>query len=197
MQAVSELCDRAHFLKSTVQMDGDPADVIARYLSASGTRRSVGGGPIDILGARLSDPAGAAVSSVSPGTPLQLTVEYAARQPLDDLEFGIIIYRSTDGLKVYSGRVPAGELGIDPLPSRRDFTLQFGFRPHLTRGQYHIECHVFDNRMGRSAASLSPAAVFAVAETRTFAGIADVELECSVLGEVDAPAARLAAGVGP
>jgi hypothetical protein len=101
-----------------------------------------------------------------------------AREPLGELTFGFLLHRSTDGLTVYDGNVSARELGID-ITLNEPFTLHFDFSAHVTRGQYHLECHVYDEHAGKHVARLSPAGVVSIAETRTFRGVADLELQCS------------------
>jgi hypothetical protein len=59
------------------------------------------------------------------------------------------------------------------------FRLEYDFRAHFTRGQYHLECHVFHNPSQRYIGKLSPAAVLGISESRTYAGIADIELTCT------------------
>ena len=80
---------------------------------------------------------------------------------------------------VYGGAVTARELGIEPVAPGAPFTLHFDFRPHVTRGQYHLECVVLDPRAETPIARLSPAGVLSVAESRTWRGVADLELRCS------------------
>lgn len=184
MQAVSELCDRAMYLRSTVRAMGSTQDVIGAYLR--GTDGLGGGGmtsigpEVSILGARLTDTEGAEVSTVTPGTPLRLTVDFEAHALVTDFHVGFVLHRSTDGLVVYDANYSGVELGLDPLTSGQSFTLRFDFRAHLTRGQYHLQCHVQHNPTQRHLARLTPAGVISVSETRTYAGIADLDLACTL-----------------
>jgi hypothetical protein len=180
MQAVSELCDRALYLRSSVQAEGAPADVIGAYLRLTSSQAaSTSTGAIEIRAARLSGPDGGSVSSVAPATPLRLDVDYVANRPIPLASFGVRLYRSTDGLLVYDGNVGARELGIEPLEPGRPFTLHFDFQAHVTRGQYHLECVVLDPAVEVPIARLTPAGVLSVAETRSWHGIANLGLQCT------------------
>jgi hypothetical protein len=109
---------------------------------------------------------------------MRLTVEYAVHEEVGDFHFGFIIYRSTDNFIVYDGGIQGPEVGLDPVRPGQRFRLHYDFRAHLTRGQYHIECHVFHNPSQSYICKFSPAASFGIAESRTYAGVADVELAC-------------------
>ncbi|MBX6332621.1 MAG: ABC transporter ATP-binding protein [Gemmatimonadaceae bacterium] len=197
LQQVADLCDEAIYLNRSVQARGPVPDVIAAYLGATKVRHAnQTGGPIDVVRAQLTDETGATVTSIAPGTPLRLTVDYAAREAVADFHFGFVVYRSTDNLIVYDGNVQGEEIGIPAVQAGERVRLHFDFRPHLTRGQYHLECHVFHNRSQRYLGRLAPAGVFTVSEARTYAGIADIELACTPAGagESDEDAARAARG---
>ncbi len=133
---------------------------------------------MEIEGARLPVPDGEPVPAVPLGTRLRLEVDYVARAPLGELVFGFLQHRSTDKLTLYDGNVTARERGIAIRPSE-PFTVHFDFSAHVTRGQYHLACRVFDEHVGRHVARVSPAGVVTVAETRTLRGVADLELRCS------------------
>ncbi len=183
LQQVTDLCDRALYLNRTVQAHGSVPEVIAAYLGASVVRRAhTTGGPIDIVEARLTDAAGAPVVAVAPGTPLRLTVDYHAREAVSDFHFGFVLYRSTDNLIVYDGNVQGVEVGLASVEAGQRFRLHYDFRAHLTRGQYHLECHVFHNPSQEYLGRLAPAGILSVSEARTYAGIADLELACTNAG---------------
>ena len=57
--------------------------------------------------------------------------------------------------------------------------VDFHFRAHLTRGQYHLGCHVFDTATQEYLDRACPVGVFTVSEGRTFAGIADLQVACA------------------
>ena len=179
MQAISVLCDRAIYLNASVQSEGTPSDVIGDYLRISGSQAAHTGELVQITQARLRGPDDVPVSTIGPGTQLHLDVDMVAQQSWATLVFGFLLHRSTDGLRVYEGNVSAIELGVDKVEPGTTFTLHHSFRAHVTRGQYHVEIHVFDKDSGEVRARLSPAGVFTVFETRTYQGVADLELQCS------------------
>ena len=182
LQAVATLCDRAVHLQSEVCAIGPVGQVLESYItSANRPPASSPSSQVGIVSATLSgfDPRTPPV--VTPNTPLELRVSYAASESIQDLTFGFLIHRCTDGLVVYDGNVRGSEVGVSGLSAGQTVTIAFGFRAHLTRGLYHIECHVLHNPTRRFLARLRPAAVMTVDEQRTYAGIADVELSASVV----------------
>jgi homopolymeric O-antigen transport system ATP-binding protein len=180
MQAVSELCDSAVYLAGAIRDAGPPHQVIATYVrSASRQEASPRGAAVDILGGELLDERGELVTTVSPGATLTLRVTYLVRKPISDYHMSFILYRSTDGLKVYDGNLRSEELGLDVLTPGETLTIDYRFRAHLVRGQYHIGAFVFDNRTFTQISYLLPAGLFTVQETRTYGGgVADVDLIC-------------------
>ena len=183
MQAVAELCDTGIFLSGGIREMGPAQQAIASYVrSASRQLASPRGAAVDITKAELLDGRGENAATVSPGAALTLRVTYHVHQAITNYHMSFILYRSTDGLKVYDGNVRSDELGLDVLTPGETFTIDFRFRAHLVRGQYHIGSYVFDNRTFSQISYLVPAGLFAVQETRTYgSGVADLELTC---GEV-------------
>jgi lipopolysaccharide transport system ATP-binding protein len=179
LQQVSTLCDQGIFLQRSVRAHGPVQDALAEYVSGVGALHDTGAGSsIAITQASLVDADGEPVAAVAPGTPLRLTVEFEMREEISDFHFGFVIYRSTDNFMVYDGGFESTEAGIRAVRPGQRFRLHFDFRAHLTRGQYHIQCHVFHNPSQSHLCKLSPAATLAITESRTYGGIADVELAC-------------------
>jgi energy-coupling factor transporter ATP-binding protein EcfA2 len=178
MQAVAELCDSGVFLSGSIREIGPAQQAIASYVrSASRQMASPRGAAVDITKAELLDEGGQPAVTVSPGAALTLRVSYQVHRAIRDYHMSFILYRSTDGLKVYDGNVRSEELGLDVLTPGEVFTIDFKFRAHLVRGQYHIGSYVFDNPTFTQISYLVPAGLFSVQETRTYgSGVADVEL---------------------
>lgn len=181
MQAVAELCDTGVFLSGAILAMGSAQEAIASYVrSASRQQASPRGAPVDIIKADLLDERGEPAVTVSPGAALTLRVTYHVHQAITNYHMSFILYRSTDGLKIYDGNLRSEELGLDTLHPGETFTVDFHFRAHLVRGQYHIGSFVFDNPTFTQISFLLPAGLFSVQETRTYGGgVADVELTCS------------------
>ncbi|MGH7681891.1 MAG: ABC transporter ATP-binding protein [Candidatus Eiseniibacteriota bacterium] len=190
MQAVSELCDRGVFLSGSIREMGPANEAIAAYVrTASQQAASPRGGPVDITRADLLDETGQPAVMVSPGALLTLRVTYRVHRETSNYHMSFILYRSTDGLKVYDGNVRSEELGLDVLKPGEEFAVDYKFRAHLVRGQYHIGTYVFDNRTFSQITYLVPAGLFAVQESRTYgSGVADVGLTCTKVS-VGAPGA--------
>src|SRR6266850_2089708 len=137
MQAVTELCDSGVFLSGEIRDLGPPHQVIASYVrSASRQQMSPRGAPVDIVKAELLDERGQPAVVVSPGAPLTLRVTYDVRKAIQNYHMSFILYRSTDGLKVYDGNLRSEELGLEALTPGETLVIDFDFRAHLARGQY-------------------------------------------------------------
>ena len=180
MQAVADLCDMGVFLSGTVVAMGPVQQVIGTYVeSASRQVASPRGAAIDIIKADLLDERGEPAVMVSPGAALTLRVSYEAHQSAKDYHLIFVLWRSTDGLKIFDGHLRSEDLPLDRLAPGEAFTIDFRFRAHLARGQYHIGSFVWDNLTFSKISSLVPAGGFTVQETRTYGlGIADLDLTC-------------------
>ena len=131
---------------------------------------------IDIVTPQLLDARGVEPTVVEPGARLTLRVGYLPKTNVDDVTFGFGVVRSTDNLTVYDGNFTSRELRIDRLETGVILNLDFHFQAHLTRGQYHVFCHVYHNPTQRCLVRVNPAAVLSVAEQRTWQGVADLNV---------------------
>ena len=188
LQAVSSLCPTALFLQGDVRAYGPTSETILHYIrdtSIAGT--SAVESDVDIRDARLSR-RGAATERVMPGDRLTLNVTYVPRVTVTDIELGFLVYRSTDGLLVHGQGIPADRLGIRQLTAGSPLRVEFLFNAHLTRGHYHIECHVFHKATQQYLGRVRPAALFQVEEHTSWGGVADLELVGRI---VDSPGIEL------
>lgn len=180
LQQVATLCDRGIYLLREVKAQGPVHEALAAYVNGTEALRDTGEGTeIEITDATLTDSNGEQVTSVEPGAPLRLTVNYLAHDELSDFHFGFVIYRSTDNMIIYDGGVEAEEVGLDTVHAGQNIRLDFDFTAHLIRGRYHIQVHVFHNPSQAHLCKYSPAASFGISESRSYSGIADVELACT------------------
>ena len=176
LQAVAGLCDQALYLDRTARAIGPTATVIEQYVTSS-TDPDVDA-PMEFAAEqlRLADTSGVTRDTVKPGTPLCLDVSWRVHQSTAHVTFGFRIYRSTDGLLVFDGHVSDAELGLHRCQVGDVIDLSFEFRPHLVRGQYHIEVVASHSPTHTLLGRACPAGAFRVSESRTHRGIADVEL---------------------
>lgn len=182
MQAVAGLCDEVVLLARDVRFKGNPSRAIEAYVSLAGSDRSMSrDSDFDVTRAELLSRPSARSGDVNPGEGMTLQVTFRSRQTVGGVHFGLRVVRSTDGVVAYYANVYGSELGLDRIESGEEVTLQFAFRANLTRGAYYIELSAFHNPTRRFLFELRPAAVFTVDETRTVAGIADLELTSSIL----------------
>jgi lipopolysaccharide transport system ATP-binding protein len=180
LQQVATLCDRGIYLLREVKAQGPVHEALAAYVNGTEALRDTGEGTeIEITDAMLTDSNGEPVTSVEPGAPLRLTVNYAAHDELSDFHFGFVIYRSTDNMIIYDGGVEGEEVGLGTVHAGQNIRLDFDFTAHLIRGRYHIQVHVFHNPSQAHLCKYSPAASFGISESRSYSGVADVELSCA------------------
>jgi homopolymeric O-antigen transport system ATP-binding protein len=181
LQAVAMLCERAVYLQTEVHAYGPVQEVLEMYVSTvSRSEASDESAEVTIL-AELVDQDGRAVQVVQPNARLKLRVTYSATVSLEDITLGFLAHRSTDGLVVYDGNTHGGQIGLTRLSAGERVTVDFGFAAHLTRGHYHLECHVLHNPTSRILARLRPAGALTIDESTTYAGVADLEVTCTLV----------------
>jgi ABC-type polysaccharide/polyol phosphate transport system ATPase subunit len=175
MAAISRLCGNALFLNRRVVASGPSAEVIRQYATSAMVAETQPNSEMIIESARFLEQETSS-TTVAPGTPLTLSVGYRVNRPISDITFGLILYRTSDQLVVYDGNFTSKELGLDGLPAGAQFGIDFHVRAHLLRGQYHFECHVHHNPTRRFLSRVGPVGSLTVHETRTYAGVADLDV---------------------
>ena len=180
LQAVADLCDRVLFLNRSPQFMGPAAEGISAYVKSISAAAVQSEKPVTIR-ATLLDHADAPVDVITPGQPLRLRVTYHSRVDIAEFVLAFIVRRTTDQLLVYDGQFTSAELGLPGLSAGRPLVLDYQFQAHLTRGQYHIQCHVFDLRAQQFMGFLSPAGLLTVDEHRTWGGVSDLAVRASVV----------------
>jgi ABC-type polysaccharide/polyol phosphate transport system ATPase subunit len=182
LQAVSDLCSQAIFLHRQVKKSGTPDDVISYYTQSTTIESGHESDDVRITGCRLITADGAPVEgSIPPRTPLVLRVTYTAKQTYSDLVFGFIVWRSTDNTTVYHGNHTTTPERRPSLSAGETLTLDFAFTPHLTRGQYHLGCHVWHTPTQQVLARLQPAGAFSVFESHSTWGLVDLDVRTSIV----------------
>ncbi len=185
LQAVADLCDDAIYLNHKIEDMGPASEVIGEYVKKGVLSMTTSAAsPATIVEVVLLHDGQEATTPVPPGTQLRLRVTYLFADAPDDLTFGLVLYRSTDGLRVYDANFTPAELSAaTAIAQSRDqpqtFAVDFNLHANVTRGQYHFECHVFHNPSQQFFARVAPAAHLAVHELRTWAGVADLGAEPS------------------
>lgn len=195
MQAVSDLCDHAIYLRSAVQAHGPVQDVIGSYLrTAQPVATMLGDQEVTIERVQLETADGASAVTIPPGAPLRLVVDYRVHRPMQDVHFALLLHRSTDRLIVYDGQFRGPELGLEQLEAGMTFRIVYDLAANVTRGQYHLDCRVVHTPTSRLLARCNPAAHIRIDETRTYAGIADLDVRVHAEPTAPAPAGILAGG---
>jgi hypothetical protein len=186
LQAVVDLCEEALFLAGEVRQHGNPSTVIGEYVRTLPSAAASAGpaSEIELTAPELLDRRGTpVVGLVEACSELKFGVTCTAVRDVDDLTMGFLVHRSTDNLIVYDGNFRLDEFGLRGLKSGVPVRLDFNLRANLTRGQYHIACHLVHNPTTAVLGRLCPASMFAVSELRTWGGVANLQ----VTGEISAP----------
>lgn len=180
LQAVVDLCDRAIYLAREVKAIGPTKDVLAAYLHGlTAEQKTIGA--VDITFAELRDTAGRSVAQTVPGAPLTMRVAFGAREAIDDFLVCLVVYRSTDNLRVYDGGFARSEIGVPSLQAGDQVTVDLDLVVHLARGQYHMQVHLFHPPTHTFLAQLNPAALLTIEEARTYGGIANLNLHARLV----------------
>ncbi|HET7564184.1 MAG TPA: ABC transporter ATP-binding protein [Gemmatimonadaceae bacterium] len=182
LQAVMDLCDRALYLHRSARALGPTAEVMEQYVASTERDRVLPRrGEVEIVRAQLLDSRGVPVTAAEPGDELTLRVNYVAHQTISNLNFGFSALRSTDRLVAYDGTLAGEELGLETLEPGEQCVVDFTFRVNLARGQYHLACNVLHAPTWRFLSHLLPAGILTVRETRTYGGVANLELDAQVV----------------
>jgi ABC-type polysaccharide/polyol phosphate transport system ATPase subunit len=184
LQAVAGLCERALFLHREVRALGPSPEVIEQYVRTADRPRVPGtAGAVEIVRSELLDERGRHAVSSPSGARLTLRVTYVAHQDVGELLLGFLAYRSSDRLPIYDANFGTGELRIGSLRAGQQITVDFHFRAHLARGQYHLGCHVFQMRTQEYTDRLCPTGILTVEENRTYCGITDLDVAPVLVNE--------------
>jgi energy-coupling factor transporter ATP-binding protein EcfA2 len=175
LQAVANLCDSVLVLRQKSLFVGDSAHGINAYVRSL-EEIEHGGNHVTITTA-LTHASGSTAEVIRPGDRLALRVRYQAVQAVGDFVLSFRVVRSTDQLLVYDGHFPGETFGRTALAAGECLSVDFAFRAHLTRGQYHLETHIFEIQSQTHLAWLRPAAIMTVDEHQTWGGVADLEVE--------------------
>ncbi len=181
LQAVATLCERALYLAGSVKALGPTSEVLEAYIRATQKGPQAESNAIEIHDVQFNSATErfgthAEIASTAPVT-LQLVARCAT--PLDDVTFRFMINRSTDQLMVFDGQVHRRDLGA-AAEFMGEFTLQLHFRPHLVTGHYYILLWVFHNATRQALSGPQQLATFTVIESRSRAGIVDVDFSATL-----------------
>ena len=170
MGAMKNLCERAIVMQDgRVRYDGEVASAIDRYMSGSveQTQYSLdcrsdrsGSGDMKFTDCDLRSLHGEKISHVCSGMAFRIHVGYQCRRLLDDVNFGIDIYK-LDGEFVTSMSMPSSAEPFDNIPLRGEFVCEIGKMP-LTPGHYSL--HLASNRKGERLDRVPNAFVLVVEE---------------------------------
>ena len=186
LQAVAGLCERALFLHRDVQALGPSPEVIEQYVRTADRPREAGtAGAVEIVRSELLDERGRHAVAAPTGAPLSLRVTYLAHQDVGELLLGFLAYRSSDRLPIYDANFGTGELRIGALRAGQQIVVDFHFRAHLARGQYHLGCHVFEVRTQKYTDRLCPTGILTVEENRTYCGITNLDVSPVLVPEFE------------
>ena len=151
--------------------------MIEQYVRAVDRPRSTTAGAVEIVKSELLDDHGRPTVIASSGARLVLRVTYRAHAAVEDLLLGFS--RRIDRPITCPCTTRTSALKSSGLPRcarDEEIVVDFHFRAHLTRGQYHLGCHVFDTRTQTYTDRVVPTGILTVDESRTHSGIADLQV---------------------
>ena len=182
LQAVSDLCDKALYLKRQSRALGPTAEVIDKYVREAfvPTGELKDDGAFRIRSTELVDTDGVPVSGpVVPGQHLCFRAELEADAAVSDVGIAFRVHRSTDQLLVYDGQFSEQEIGLKIAPGQR-YRLSFAFDVNLTRGQYYFDLLIGHAPTQKQLARLTPAGHMTVVERQTWGGVANLMVRTTV-----------------
>jgi lipopolysaccharide transport system ATP-binding protein len=181
LQAVSALCDRALFLANRLIAVGPTHQVLQSYTeSLYGNAVADDDAIVAVVRASLTSATGG-TTDVPPGTPLQLSVTFAARRTIRRATVALVVRRSTDSIAVYNANFGSDEYGVDEVEAGGELDFVFDLKANVTRGTYHVECILIDTPTMTFLNAVRPVARFSVGETRTWSGIAHLDVAATAI----------------
>jgi lipopolysaccharide transport system ATP-binding protein len=152
MAAVAGLCERALLLdEGAICFTGGPNKVIQKYLELcstqsetvfKGTRDRLGSGAIRFTGFYCEEPAGAIITHLTSGQPINfiMTYENRDRKPLKNVSVAIAVYDSLGYKLTNLSNHYFDNDSFDVIPQVGEFVCQVPRLP-LRTGQYYLELY--------------------------------------------------------
>lgn len=145
--AVQRFCDRAMVLRSGQAIYcGDVAGAIGRYYEACGDtmtlRTEAGVGAAEIRRVRLTNAAGQAVSTVSPGDCVRFEFDVVYKVDMEHPSVGLSVIRTDDHLVAFE--TSSTRLGFCAPPARAGDcqAVRYEFQMNVLPGEYAVGLHV-------------------------------------------------------
>ena len=180
MQAVTDLCDEAIYLQSSVQAQGPVLDVISAYLQSTRSEAPSARSGVSIEDVRLTTESGEVVTTVPAGSPLTLEARCTVGETVAAPTFDVAVFRSGDNVLAYQGHFPAQQAGVSSLAAGSLYALRVALKANLTTGIYHIGLYVREGVTERLVGKKIPAATLQVSEKQVSRGIADLAVDVQV-----------------
>lgn len=185
LNAISALCPRSILLsRGRLLFDGPTYEAIARYRTlqegtASDDRYNEER-PATIVSAGFDGLGEHRHLVVRPGDEQTFRMRVRFREDVSGVVFAIILRRISDNLSVYDSST--GDLGAGELSFRAGDEVEatFRMRMNLLRGHYVLACHTRDVPRARFLGYVGSAATIEVDERYSYAGVADLGVQCTV-----------------
>jgi lipopolysaccharide transport system ATP-binding protein len=152
MATVKQLCTRAILLQSgTIVDDGSPAQVISRYMQNTIQGSVSGNGKVykHIQGDRRAEITKISLNEsdgqeaiVSIFEPLQLTIDYQIKHPIDEFECFVLVHTIEDG--EVQASLFQRDSGTTVTPSAATGQLTLKFQNQFLPGRYVLSAGIFD-----------------------------------------------------
>jgi ABC-type Na+ transport system ATPase subunit NatA len=187
---VKQLSDRAILLlQGRIEAQGEPRDVINRYIGLVLERQDAGrskhdrvrasfrhgDGTSEILSAEILDHAGRATGSIASGEPVTVRVRCRFHRAVEEPMVGILI-RTRIGMDVYGTNTRIEGTPLGKFEEGDELEVDFGIECWLTPQQYTLTVAT-QNADGASHDWLDDAIAFEVIDARVAAGVANLRAE--------------------
>jgi hypothetical protein len=187
---VKQLSNRAILLlNGRIEAQGEPRDVINRYIGAvlgrgdapharsNGEGRNAashrhGDGSSEILSVEILNRNGERVTSVASGEPVTVRVKSRFQRPKSDPMVGILI-RTRIGMDVYGTNTRIEQIDLGDFAAGDEMQVEFHFECWLTPQQYTLTVAT-QNVDGSSHDWMDDVLAFDVVDTRSAAGVSNL-----------------------
>jgi lipopolysaccharide transport system ATP-binding protein len=145
MGAIKKFCDKALYLSKGKQLAfGDVNSVVDKYTSSCSTKnlknkddiKRWGNMLVEITDVKFIDKFGNESQNFFSGDPMTIRIFYNTKTEVDDVVFGIAIYRD-DGLHVYGTNTMLKGIKLEKISGEGFVDLKIESLPFL-RGKYHV-----------------------------------------------------------
>ncbi len=173
LSAVESLCSQVALLdRGALAALGEPAPIIARYLSSTAQTEARAGSRIAFEDVTFKADGKPADGRLRAGAQVELVARFRCLEPVRNVEVTFVVREGVARTAMYAADSTA--LGCTRLEADRgdELTVEVDFTCHLLRGTYFVELRLFDPSTMTYYEQRSPLVVFSVEESVSRVGCA-------------------------